>query len=135
MILMLEDETERLERFAAVIGQQLSDRPFQHRRSAHEFIRLMVKLPQPELICLDHDLFPWSSDEPDPGDGRDVAHFLAQRQPNCPIVIHSSNAPAAASMKSTLEEANWQVHRVPPLGEDWIETAWLHVVKRLLETA
>ncbi len=130
LILMLEDEIERLNRFKKVLSQIEYQVEFRHWRTANEFsvgFRDSDRLPN--LICLDHDLFKWDPDEPDPGDGRDVAQFLAAQDPCCHIVIHSSNMPAADSMLFTLADANWDVEKIAPLGADWIETYWWLTIK------
>ena len=76
--------------------------------------------------------FVWADDEPDPGDGRDVAEFLAGQTPCCPVLIHSTNGPAADSMYFTLDDAGWTVDKIAPFGEDWIEAYWRPTVVPLL---
>ena len=130
---MLEDEEERLVRFAAVLSEQKHKIEFLHWRTVDEFIAGFTNTTKtPNLICLDHDLFTDSPDDPDPGDGRDVAEFLARKTPCCPIVIHSSNQPAADSMYFTLADAKWDVEKIAPLGEDWIESYWWTTAKPLI---
>lgn len=125
LILMLEDETERLDRFVAVLSAQDRDIELRHWRTANEFIAGFENRGRtPALICLDHDLFTESPDDPDPGDGRDVAEFLARSSPCCHIIIHSSNQPAADSMYFTLQDAKWDVEKIAPLGDAWIEEYW-----------
>lgn len=130
LILMLEDEVERLDRFANVLVNHAPDVELRHWRTSGAFIHGFKEAEQkPILICLDHDLFVWSEDEPDPGDGRDVSEFLASQNPCCHVIIHSSNAPAANSMYFTLLEHDWSVERVAPLGKDWIESYWWPIAK------
>ena len=125
---MLEDESERIERFDAVLKNLEVE--FQHWRTAIDFIDgYRVTNRAPNLICLDHDLFTDHKDDPDPGDGRDVAEFLANQTPCCHVIIHSSNYFAAESMLFTLTESNWDVERIAPLGADWIESYWWSVAK------
>jgi hypothetical protein len=94
-------------------------------RTAHDFIANYATLPSiPGLIALDHDLFVDNPDDPDPGDGRDVSKFLARQKPIAPILIHSSNSPAADSMLFTLLDSGWNAVRISPIGEDWIEADW-----------
>ena len=68
----------------------------------------------------------------DPGDGRMVAEFLAAQPLVRPVILHSSNGEAAMRMRGTLELARWRVWRVPPIGEDWIETDWRHAIAEIL---
>src|SRR3954451_4635814 len=69
----------------------------------------------------------------DPGTGLDVARFLGDFMPVCPVLIHSSNMDRVYSMNNELRFAGWMVDRVGPLGTDWIETSWLRRVRELLE--
>ena len=62
----------------------------------------------------------------DPGSGRDVADFLAARQPRFPVIVHSTNVPAVIGMLTVLTEAGWTTNRViPEQGENWIARDWL----------
>ena len=125
LILMLENEVERLERFHKVLDSVEHKVVLKHWRTVRDFVSgFEAERSKPDLICLDHDLFKWKFDEPEPGDGREVAEFLASQKPACHAIIHSSNAPAAQSMFFTLQEAGWDVERIAPLGQDWIETYW-----------
>jgi hypothetical protein len=131
LILMLEDETERLTRFEAVLTRCCCPTKLLHWLTAWEFQSgFGANDEEPALICLDHDLL---VDGPDPGDGRDVANFLATQTPNAHVIIHSSNAPAASSMFFTLEEAGWDVEKIAPLGEDWIEAYWFPIARKWIE--
>ena len=132
LILMLEDDRERIGRFRTILagneGAQLT--VF---RTAQDFIAGYQSLNEtPNLVGLDHDLFTDSPDDPDPGDGRDVASFLSTQTPVCPVLIHSTNAPAADSMVFTSREAGWIVDRIAPLGHDWIETYWYPYAMRMI---
>jgi hypothetical protein len=62
----------------------------------------------------------------------DVAIFLADFLPVCPVLIHSSNTDRVYSMHNELRFAGWRVDRVGPIGTDWIETIWLRRVRGLL---
>ena len=68
----------------------------------------------------------------EPGIGREVADFLAQHAPVCPVIIHSSNGPAAQGMQFCLERAGWSVTRVYPLDDlAWVERGWRPELQRL----
>src|SRR5206468_4333813 len=88
--------------------------------------------PTTALISLDHDLNPMPGATVDPGTGVDVARFLGDFMPVCPVLIHSSNTERVYSMHNELRFAGWLVDRVGPLGTDWIETSWLRGARRLL---
>lgn len=133
LLVMLEDDLERIERFTAVLSQRVENLEPSVSRTSHQFIAAYVELTQkPHLIALDHDLFTDSPNEPDPGDGRDVAAFLAMQTAVCPVLIHTTNAPAGDSMLFTLREHGWTADRIAPLGHDWIEAYWYPYAMRML---
>ncbi|MEL7500740.1 MAG: cyclic-phosphate processing receiver domain-containing protein [Planctomycetota bacterium] len=135
LILMLEDESERLTRFDFMLAKLGASVEWRHWRTAPEFVAgFQAAGRTPSLICLDHDLFTDHPDDPDPGDGRDVAQFMAAQKPCCHVIIHSSNAHAADSMYFTLADANWDVERIAPLGHDWIESYWWFTAKPWITT-
>lgn len=134
LIVMLEDDRERIERFTAILARRGENARLLVTRTAHEFIAAYLALTHsPHLIALDHDLFTDSPSEPDPGDGRDVAAFLAAQTPVCPVLIHTTNAPAGDSMLFTLREHGWTADRIAPLGHDWIEAYWYPYAMRMLK--
>jgi hypothetical protein len=133
MLLLLEDNAERIERFAAVLRALEPPLPFQVWRNAWHMIRDMeVFLAQAHVLSLDHDLDPEEGDESDPGTGWDVTRYLAARKPACPVIIHTSNGERATWMEGEFERGGWIYQRVPPLGEDWIEHDWRQAVRRCL---
>ncbi len=129
VILMLEDDAERLERFHAVavrLGVDLISWP-----DAHLMLgEIGGLLSGAALIALDHDLEPTGSS--DPGDGLMVAKHLATLAPTCPAVIHTSNGVRGDAMEGEFELAGWTYHRVHPFGDDWIEADWYRTVRRVL---
>lgn len=132
-ILMLEDDWDRLERFKSVLAKQSPAVKLEYRRSAPDFITaFLARQSDPQLIALDHDLFVDSPNDPDPGDGRDVARFLATQKSCCPVLIHSTNSVAADSMLFTLLDAGWSANRIAPIGDDWIEADWQVVARQIL---
>jgi len=132
MLLMLEDNAERLERFAITlrsIDPQIRLRAWP---DAHAMIReIGPYLPSAKLISLDHDLES-EPGAPDPGDGFDVAKFLVSQPIICPVIVHSSNGERSRWMAGEFDLAGWNHWRVPPLGDDWIESDWRAVVEELL---
>jgi hypothetical protein len=129
IILMLEDDVERLDRFEVVVaklGVELISWP-----DANIMLAEMGPfLSTASLISLDHDLFPFR--DIDPGDGLDVAKHLAALSPVCPVIIHTSNGVRGDAMEGEFELVGWTYHRVAPIGDDWIEVDWHRVVKRVL---
>lgn len=128
-VLILEDDAERLARFHATaqrLGLDIISWP-----DAQVMIAEVEQFfPAVSLLSLDHDLEPTGAR--DPGDGLDVAKFLAAREPLCPVIVHTSNGPRGDAMMGAFELAGWEHHRVAPIGDDWIENDWFALVKRLL---
>jgi hypothetical protein len=133
LLLMLEDEHDRIRRFRAVVARHHPSAQLIVARTAPDFKAAYWSLAQtPDLICLDHDLFTDSPNDADPGDGRDISAFLATRAATCPALIHSSNAHAADAMMFAMRDAGWTVDRIAPIGEDWIEDYWYPVAAEMV---
>ena len=135
MLLMLEDNPERLERFAAVLHSLAPELPLRTWRNAHSMIREAAPLLQSAvLVSLDHDL----DEEPgcsDPGDGYMVAQWLVSQPVIRPVIVHTSNRERATWMAGAFDLAGWKHYRVLPLDDDWVESEWRRVVRRLLKKA
>lgn len=132
MILMLEDDADRLQRFDAVLRRINPTPQLKTWRNAHAMIREAgAFLATATLICLDHDLEP----EPggcDPGDGYIVTKWLVSQLIARPVIVHSSNNERALWMVGEFELAEWRFWRVAPIGDDWIEVDWYDSVRRVL---
>jgi hypothetical protein len=134
MILMLEDNAERVERFVAVLARVAPGAELRLWRDAWKMIREAPPLlPAARLISLDHDLDPEDEHADDPGTGWDVTKVLAELTPCCPVIIHTSNGERATWMMGEFDLGGWAYHRVAPLGDDWIENDWRRLVRRLLK--
>lgn len=133
MILILEDDADRVRRFHSAASIITPDLPLRVWRSTHAMVDDLPEcLEHATLITLDHDLTPWPHDADDPGTGYDVVQLLEQLIPCCPVIIHTSNAERGTWMEGGLSRAGWIYKRVLPVGDDWIETTWTHAAKRLL---
>ncbi len=136
MLVMLEDDHERVERFTATLKAVDPSMALMVWRSARRMIReVETFLPAARLISLDHDLEPGEGETEDRGDGIDVAKFLAARPPVCPVIIHSSNSSRSDWMIGEFELGAWRYKRVAPIGDDWIESYWRAVVAQLRRTS
>ena len=132
-ILILEDDFTRIERFKVVLNSIGTGFGLKVWRNAKKMISELDRYIQMSvLISLDHDLNPVKPGGSDPGDGLDVARFLASRTPVCPVIIHSSNISRSEMMMGELELAGWKVKRVGPIGDDWIEIDWASLAKQLI---
>ncbi len=139
IIAILEDSMPRTEAMRAAVSHILPDATCVFFDSAAAIIAWMQEHSESMLlVSLDHDLEFLTGPEGqllDPGDGRDVAAFMAGLRPCCPVIVHTSNSMAATSMMFTLEEANWQVERVfPDGGLEWVRRQWVTAVDRVLRS-
>src|SRR5438874_7447356 len=78
------------------------------------------------------DLNKETPESPDPGDGVDVASFLARLPCLCPVILHTSNTDRVWSMHNEFRFGGWDAEHVTPLGTDWIKQSWLPVAGKLL---
>ncbi len=132
-ILILEDNEERISAFQKTIAAMDGGFELKVWCDAPSMIaECEAFFPTAALISLDHDLNPLPGATADPGTGVDVARFLGDFLPVCPVLIHSSNTDRVYSMHHELRFAGWMVDRVGPLGTDWIETSWLRTARHLL---
>ena len=132
-ILILEDNDERITAFERTVAGLGNDFALKIWRDAHSMIRECEEyFPITALISLDHDLNPQPGVTTDPGTGLDVAKFLAECRPVCPVIIHSTNADRAHSMHNELRFADWVAERVGPIGENWVEALWLPKAREFL---
>lgn len=132
-ILLLEDNDERIAAFEKAVAGLGDGFELKIWRDAPTMIAECENyFANTALISLDHDLNPQPGATADPGTGLDLARFLADFMPVCPVLIHSSNTDRVYSMHNELRFAGWMADRVGPIGSDWIETTWLRTAKRLL---
>jgi hypothetical protein len=132
MILILEDSHDRIQRFERVIRALDPAMPFRVWQDALSMVREVGDhIAAAHLISLDHDLIPLP-DGSDPGDGLDVAKFLAAQPIIRPVIVHTSNGERGRMMMGELQYAGWVCERIAPFGDDWIEREWAGVVRRIL---
>jgi hypothetical protein len=132
LVLILEDDLQRMERFGAVLGGMDRGLRMVVWRSARVMVREVEGyLGRAVLVSLDHDLYVAAGEE-EPGDGVEVARFLAERRVGCPVIVHSSNAEGARRMVGELELEGCVCRVVLPLGAEWVEVYWGRVVRELL---
>jgi len=132
-ILILEDNEERIADFKNAAYQLGNGYELSVWRDAHSMrAECETHFNTAALISLDHDLNAAPGSTGDPGTGLDVACFLGDFLPVCPVLLHSSNTDRVYSMHNELRFAGWTVDRVGPLGNGWIGTSWLRRVRELL---
>jgi ADP-ribosylglycohydrolase len=132
-ILVLEDNDERIADFNKAVHQLGNGYELKVWRDAHSMqVECEAFFNTTALISLDHDLNAAPGSTGDPGTGLDVARFLGDFLPVCPVLLHSSNTDRVYSMHNELRFAGWTVDRAGPLGNGWIGTSWLRRVRELL---
>jgi ADP-ribosylglycohydrolase len=132
-ILILEDNEDRILAFTRALETLGEGIELKLWRDAPSMIaECQAFFPSAVLISLDHDLNRLPGATHEPGTGLEVAQYLGDFLPVCPVLIHSSNVDRVYSMQNELRFSGWLVERVGPLGENWIETSWLQNAKRLL---
>lgn len=133
-IAILEDNAERREAMERLLAMHFPGHSRQYFTSSSAMVDwLRVNLSGVIFISLDHDLalLPGENGRMvDCGTGREVADFLATQPARCPVVIHSTNQPAAAGMEMVLADSGWSVEKISPYGDlEWIEETWFPVVR------
>ena len=131
--MILEDKPEHkaeFERLAPTLGEEFEvliwDDANRMRNECERF------LSRAALISLEHDLDPKPGACIDPGNGLDMARFLAEKPPVCPVIVHTSNTDRSFSILNELRFADWRVDRVGQVGQQWIEKYWTLKAKELL---
>jgi CheY-like chemotaxis protein len=136
-IAILEDNAER----SAIMRDCLEDRFHQYETRFFDDVAEMIAFLDENLrdtivLSLDHDLElkPGKAGRwIDPGTGRDLADYLAQRPPTCPVIIHTTNSVAAEGMELVLHDAGWTTHRVIPMeGNEWIPGPWFRSIRKAI---
>jgi hypothetical protein len=135
LLLMLEDDAERVARFRATFPSVAPGWELMIWRDARRMAReAFAFLDRPCLLSLDHDLDPESPGD-EPGDGMELVRALVAQPIVRPVIIHSSNRERSTWMGGELELAGWRYWSVYPLGDDWIEVDWARLVRRLVRRA
>lgn len=137
IIAILEDDENRIALMREQFGKIAFEYDLAFFDNAPDMLRwLRGNLNSVALLCLDHDLGPNRKRDGevfDPGTGRDIVDYLITCPPTCPVLIHSTNSPAAEGMRFALDDAGWHNQRVIPLGDlEWIESEWSSKVATLL---
>ncbi len=134
LILILEDNEERIAAFERAVGTLRPERRIRVWRDAPSFMAEAEEyFGAAAVISLDHDLNLAPGATADPGTGLDVARFLADYLPVCPVLIHSSNTERAWSMHNELRFAGWKPERIGPWNDtNWIDGTWRRRVEELL---
>jgi CheY-like chemotaxis protein len=117
-ILILEDNPDRLREFETAVVQLGPSYRLRAWRDAHRMIaECHEALVDAALISLDHDLNKENDHSPDPGDGVQVAAFLARLPQICPVILHTSNGERVWSMHNEFRFGVLDVRTCHAAGE------------------
>jgi CheY-like chemotaxis protein len=130
-VLILEDNRDRRVAMISRLMERFAFLRIVFFESAPEMVKFLQSesLDDVALVALDHDLelipnggHQWI----DPGTGLDaVDGLIANVKPRFPVIVHSTNGPAASQMMMRLLDAGWNAHRVVPYGDlEWIDKEW-----------
>jgi len=147
-ILILEDNAERRTVMLEHLAHRFPMFAVTFFDSSDRMIRSIEqgRLKDVIAISLDNDLEPLGYSEGraiDAGDGLAVMKSLLRLFPHgrndddyaVPVLIHSTNGPAAESMVEQLLSCGWHVSRVVPYdAENWIGEIWIQKMQRLIIT-
>lgn len=137
-IVILEDDPDRTRELCGCLHDRFATHGVVVFDNAPDIIEwLRDHLEEAVLICLDHDLGPnrlRGGEVCDPGTGRDVVDYLADRRPCCPVVIHTTNSLAVPGMTMALEDTGWSWSRVVPYNDlEWVRGEWIGCVAECLK--
>lgn len=112
-VFILEDSYNRISLFREVLGGHFN---FAFVKDNVYDAKVVYETGKPfDLILLDHDLT--DDDYRDTGrqenNGTEFARWLANFNPDCPIIIHSYNPEGAQRMALDLTRAGWNVTLQP----------------------
>jgi hypothetical protein len=134
---ILEDNEERRIAMQSCLDKRFPKLNVHFSIAADQFIEIAGKgLEEGDVVSLDHDLEDVITEDGgriDAGTGRHAADFLATREPTGPVMVHSTNVPAAIGMEMALSEAGWITHRITPFNDiEWIHSIWIDTLNDML---
>jgi hypothetical protein len=136
-IVILEDNEDRRAAMRDCLAARFNQYDAEFFDRAAELTEYLdTHLAEALVISLDHDLDLKPGPDGrcfDPGTGRDVADYLARKAPVCPVLICTTNTPAAQGMERVLREAHWQTQRILPFDDvEWIPKEWVRSIRRAI---
>ncbi len=136
-IVILEDNIDRQVAMRACLADRFSTFEvviFDSSAGTIQYLR--EHMGETIAVALDHDLELRPDGQGgfiDLGTGREVADYLATREPVCPVIIHTSNTVAEVGMRMVLQEGGWRTKRVVPFDDvQWIATDWFPAMRRAI---
>jgi CheY-like chemotaxis protein len=133
LIAILEDNADRIR----VMKEKLANRMSKYETfftddPATLIETLKARWDEVVAVSLDHDLY----DRPDHTTeltGMIVADYLAECEPDFPVMIHSTNDRDSTLMQSKLLDREWEVSKVVPFDDtNWIGLMWYPELKKMV---
>jgi CheY-like chemotaxis protein len=140
-ILVLEDNDDRIHAMRDIVSDRLGEFDIRFFKSCQEMQDAITEdgLADVALISLDHDLEMLPGPEGrmiDPGTGVEMAMWLKPQQPQCPVIVQTTNTVGGKEMVRLLRHGGWHVDRVVPHdGEAWIPSIWYPFVRNAVMEA
>ncbi len=122
VVAVLEDDLRRIEAMRNAVRSYLPEYDVRFFAAAPSMIAwLTSSIDEVGVVSLDYDLDATAAFDDGCGSGMDVAAFLAVDAPNCPVLIHSSNAMRAPAMHMELVTAGCANVALCPFrgGQQW----------------
>lgn len=139
LIAILEDDEDRVEAMGGALEELgLIHRTFFFDNAPEMIAWLEENLDRVSVISLGRVLRATRVREvgpSHPGEGGDVAAWLAQRASACPVLLHTLDPKGRDGMHAALKAAGWTVDSVTPDNDlEWVRRAWIQRVRELFGT-
>ncbi len=130
-IAVLEDDQRRISAIRAAAQQHFAGYELRIFISALEMIAWLAYAPRHvAILSLDCDLDSTATADRECGTGEDVTAYLASSVPECPVLIHSSNAMRAPAMHMELALAGCKRVKLCPFKDS---DSWANDVRSQLD--
>jgi len=128
----LEDNLDRLEIMRGIVTSLPGDFDLRHFDTVGELrAHASTVFQHARLISLDYCLDGSQSNAAAPGTGMDAVNFLMQRNPVCPVIVHTALARESHKMAEALTGRGWKVEQVSFGSSDRVEK-WRAAAMQLL---
>lgn len=136
-IVILEDNEDRRMAMGRVIADRFPAHIVEYFAASGRMIQHLsnTSLYDVSLVSLDNDLemIDENGSLVEPGDGLEVARWLAEQPAVCPVIVHTTNTGAGDGMMELFAETGWIRDRVVPYdGEAWIFERWSSMARDLI---
>lgn len=140
VLFVLENDPERVSAMQdALLSEMPSVKATYFDNAPDAVAWLSRNLNAVDLISLDHDLGPEATRDGqpfDPGSGRDIANYLKERTPRCPVILHTDNFFVRPTMQAALDAGKWDhTYVAPGNGNSWVLRQWIPKVREAISAS